>query len=146
MDSDSEFVVLDTSVVSILFNEDDDERYPYYQKRIAGRRCLISFQTVEELLYWRIAGTWGAARTLRLRDHIAQYEIVWPDDVLVHISARLRSDLKRIGRTLDVADAWIAATAPMCQCPLPPTTATSARSPGCPSSNRTNRGRTTRGW
>lgn len=118
MDSGSEFVVLDTSVVSILFNEDDDERYPYYQERLAGCRCLISFQTVEELLYWRIAGTWGAARSLRLRDHITQYEVVWPNNVLVHTSARLRSDLKQVGRTLAAPDAWIAATALMHQCPL----------------------------
>ncbi len=118
MDSSRGSVVLDTSVVSILFNKDKDERYPYYQELLAGRPCLISFQTVEELLYWRIAGSWGVARTMRLRDHVTQYEIVWPNDVLVHISARLRSDVKEMGRTLDVADAWIAATALMRQCPL----------------------------
>ena len=74
-----ECVVLDTSVVSILFNEADDRRYHYYQERLAGRRALISFQTVEELLYWRYARAWGEARALRLRDRIAGYEIVWPD-------------------------------------------------------------------
>ena len=59
MATGSGFVVLDTSVVSILFNEADDERYAYYQQRVAGRRGLISFQTLEELLYWRIAGAWA---------------------------------------------------------------------------------------
>jgi hypothetical protein len=118
MATDSGLVVLDTSVVSILVNEDDDERFPYYQEQIAGRRALISFQTVEELLFWRIAGTWGAARSLRLRDHIAQYQVVWPDNALVNISARLRSDFKSMGRTLAAADAWIAATALLRQCPL----------------------------
>ena len=118
MATGSEFVVLDTSVVSILFNEADDERYPYYEERVAGRRGLISFQTLEELLYWRNVGAWGQARTLRLRDRIAQYQIVWPDPVLVDISARLRSDLRRVGRTLAAPDAWIAATALLRQCPL----------------------------
>lgn len=118
MDSGSGFVVLDTSVVSILFNDAKDERYAYYQERLAGRRALISFQTVEELLYRRYAGAWGETRALRLRDRIAEHEIVWPDDVLVRISARLRSDLKRMGRTLAAPDAWIAATALMRQCPL----------------------------
>lgn len=118
MATGSRFVVLDTSVVSILFNEADDERYPYHQERLAGRHGLISFQTVEELLDWRIAGTWGAARTLRLRNHITQYEIVWPDDSLVSISARLRGDLKQMGRTLAAPDAWIAVTALVRQRPL----------------------------
>ena len=118
MSTDPGFVVLDTSVVSILFNEADDERYPYYQKRIAGRRALISFQTVEELMYWRNAGAWGETRALRLRDRIAEYEVVWPDPVLVDISARLRVELRRLGRTLAAPDAWIAATALMRRCPL----------------------------
>ncbi|MYA59434.1 MAG: type II toxin-antitoxin system VapC family toxin [Chloroflexi bacterium] len=118
MTTSSECVVLDASVVSILFNEADDRRYHYYQERLAGRRALLSFQTVEELLYWRYARAWGEARALRLRDRIAEYEIVWPDQVLVHLSARLRSDLREMGRTLDVADAWIAATALMRECPL----------------------------
>ena len=118
MATGSGFVVLDTSVVSILFNEADDERYAYYQQRVAGRRGLISFQTLEELLYWRIAGAWGQARSLRLRRRIAQYQIVWPDPILVDFSARLRGDLKRMGRTLSPPDAWIAATALLRQCPL----------------------------
>ena len=114
----SGFVVLDTSVVSILFNKADDGRFRYYQERLAAHRALISFQTVEELLYWRYAGAWGEARALRLRDRIAEYEIVWPSQVLVRISARLRSDLKQTGRTLAAPDAWIAATALLRQCPL----------------------------
>ena len=32
MEAGFEFVVLDTSVVSILFSEADDERYPYYEE------------------------------------------------------------------------------------------------------------------
>lgn len=116
----SEYVVLDTSVVSILFNEADDERYASYQERLAGRRGLISFQTLEELLFGMRGSGWGDARKRRLREHIDRYEVVWPgaETDLVDISARLRDDLKRMGRTLDAADAWIAATALMRQCPL----------------------------
>ena len=116
----SEVVVLDTSVVSILFNEADDERYAAYQERLAGRRGLISFQTLEELLFGMHTSGWGEARKRRLRRHILRYEVVWlePESKLAAISARLRSDLKLMGRTLDVADAWIAATALLRQCPL----------------------------
>ena len=118
MATGSDFIVLDTSVVSILFNEADDERFSFFQERVAGRPGLISFQTTEELLYWRNAGAWGKTRTMRLRRHIARYQIVWPDEDLVDLSARLRADLKRAGRTLDAPDAWIAATALRLQCPL----------------------------
>lgn len=41
-----------------------------------------------------------------------------PKSNLVAITALLRSDLKRVGRTLAAPDAWIAATALMHQCPL----------------------------
>ena len=120
MTSGSEFVVLDTSVVSILFNKADAVRCAYYQERLAGRRGLISFQTLEELLFGLHGSGSGEARTLRFREHIDKYEVVWlePESKLVAIAARLRSDLKRKGRTLDAADAWIAATALMRQCPL----------------------------
>ena len=115
-----EFVVLDTSVVSILYNKADAARCAYYQERLAGRRGLISFQTLEELLFGLHSSGWGVARTLRFREHIDKYEVVWlePESNLVAIAARLHSDLQRMGRTLDVADAWIAATALMRQCPL----------------------------
>ncbi len=115
-----ELVVLDTSVVSILYDEGDDERFAAYQERLAGRRGLISFQTLEELLFGLHSSGWGEARMLRFREHIDKYEVVWlkPESKLVEIAARLRSDLKGMGRTLDVADAWIAATALMRECPL----------------------------
>ena len=119
MVSDSGPVVFDTSVVSILFRRDaTDRRFSYFQEALAGRHGLISFQTLEELHYWRHAGGWGEARTLRLRDRIHQLEIIWPDSILAEASARLRADLKRAGRTLTAPDAWIAATALRRQCPL----------------------------
>ncbi len=120
MATGSELVVLDTSVVSILFNEADDERFAYYQERLAVCRGLISFQTLEELLSGMHSSGWGETRKSSLIRHIGRYEVVWPEpeSKLVAISARLRSDLKRMGRTLATADAWIAATALLHQCPL----------------------------
>lgn len=129
-----ELVVLDTSVLSILYDEEDDERYAVYQERLAGRRWLISFQTLEELLFGMHNGGWGEARRRRLSRHIRRFEVVWlePGSKLVTIAARLRSDLKRMGRTLDVADAWIAATALMRQCPLASDDRDSVGIPGLP--------------
>ena len=42
-------IVLDTSVVSILIRR--AESAAYYRERIAGRRAVISFQTLEELWF-----------------------------------------------------------------------------------------------
>ena len=47
-----------------------------------------------------------------------RFEVVWPTEELVGISADLRSKTRRIGRELKVADAWIASTAIMLDCPL----------------------------
>ena len=44
--------------------------------------------------------------------------MIWPNDRLVNVCAQLRADRKVAGRTLQSADAWIAATAILLQCPL----------------------------
>ncbi len=51
-------VVVDTSVVSIIYNHDD--RTPYYERPLAGRRSLISFQTLEELWFGTHKNDWGS--------------------------------------------------------------------------------------
>ena len=109
-------VVLDTSVVSIIYNS--DSRSEYYENQIKGRKSVISFQTLEELLFGPIKDDWGENRMTNLKRHIAQYEVIWPDAALVNISAQLRSERMKAGRGLKTADAWIAATAIMMNCPL----------------------------
>ena len=44
-------VVLDTNIVSYIFN--DDVRAPYYVSAISGLEPVISFQTLEEILIRR---------------------------------------------------------------------------------------------
>ena len=109
-------VVVDTSVVSILHRK--DERAPYYERRLTGRRSFISFQTLEELWFGAHNNDWGARRQAELVKHLQQYEVVWANDELVRISARLRSQRRSAGRELKSADAWIAATALLLGCPL----------------------------
>lgn len=58
-------VVVDTSVVSILWRGDDADAY--YRKRLAGKRLLISFQTLEELSFGAIKDGWGDRRRNQLR-------------------------------------------------------------------------------
>ena len=109
-------VVLDTNIVSYIFNR--DPKALYYQNHIRGQRALISFQTLEEQWYGAYSKGWGERRKSELAAHLKQYEVIWPSAELVERCARLRAGRRSIGRKLEVADAWIAATALMLQCPL----------------------------
>lgn len=109
-------VVLDTSVVSLIFG--GDSRAEYYKAEIAGLRTIVSFQTLEEMWYGACARSWGARRRNDLARHLEQYDIVWPAEELVDICAQLRCDRESEGRRLMNADAWIAATALVLDCPL----------------------------
>ncbi len=109
-------IVLDTSVVSILFRNAPDS--PYYARRIQGYGWIISFQTLEELWFGAYNNGWGNRRRDELQSHLRAYAVVWPDTDMVDISARLRSDSRRKGRPLSHPDAWIAATALSLDCPL----------------------------
>ena len=109
-------VVLDTSVVSILMR--GHEQANYYRRQIQGRLPVISFQTWEESWFGALKGTWGDKRKNALRKNLNRFQVVWPTPELVEISANLRVERERFGRALSTADAWVAATAIMLQCPL----------------------------
>ena len=116
MFSSHPLVVLDTSVVSIIYNQ--DQRAPFYENEITGFIPVLSFQTLEELHIWPIRRDWGDRRRNELMRHISQYEVIWPNLDLVRISAELRDERERAGRRLNTADAWIAATAILLECHL----------------------------
>ena len=112
----SSLIVLDTSVASLLWRGSAPVRY--YRRQIQGKRPVISFQTWEESWFGALKGNWGDKRKNALRKHLGRFTVVWPNSELVEISAHLRNKRERIGRSLTTADAWIAATAIMLQCPL----------------------------
>lgn len=112
----STYVVLDTSVVSLLMRE--RAQSDYYRAQIANRRLALSFQTMEELWHGAYHANWGEVRQDELAQQLGYYEIIWPNSRLVDICARLRAERKRAGRELGMADAWIASTALMLNCPL----------------------------
>ena len=109
-------IVLDTSVVSYIFN--DDSRGLYYKERILGDPCVISFQTLEEMWFGAFKGGWGDRRKNDLGLHLRQYELMWPTPGIVEVCAHLRAECMSAGREIQVADAWIAATAIFLDCPL----------------------------
>ena len=116
MESGQDFVVVDTNVVSFIFK--GGGRSLYYEAQLEEKRLFISFQTLEELRFGAFKGDWNARRGNELKRHLGGYEVVWPDQELVETCARLRSAREMIGRRLSTADAWIAATAIMLECPL----------------------------
>ena len=116
MSANPALIVLDTSVVSLLFRR--NEPVAYYRERIRGRWLLISFQTFEESWFGAVKDGWSNRRKNILRRHLDQFEVVWPNLDMVRISANLRSEREKAGRRLNTADAWIAATAILLECPL----------------------------
>lgn len=116
MEMNRNAVVVDTSVVSLIFRSDSRARY--YRAQLASRHPFISFQTFEELWHGAAYGGWGKPRKQDLRQHLERYVLVWPDEEMARISAELRAKRKRQGNEMDAADAWIAATAIALGCPL----------------------------
>ena len=109
-------VVIDSNVMSYIA-----KRSPiadYYLPYLAGREVVISFQTREEALFGAYLAGWGERRVNDLKQQMDQYEVHWPDDELVDLCARLRQQRQAAGRRLEVADAWVAATALYLECPL----------------------------
>src|SRR5437870_9427602 len=102
-------VVVDTDVVSFLFR--GDTRAEPYRPYLTGRVLTISFMTLAELDQWVLEHRWGAARQARLAEHLADYTIHPFDRDLCRWWATVRVACRRIGRPIEVADAWIAATA-----------------------------------
>ena len=112
----SDLVLLDSCVVSFLMTGKSPA--DFYEEKVDGLRTVISFQTTEESLFGAIKGGWGRRRMTALRQHLAQYDVVHSSPELVEISANLRSEREAAGRALNTADAWIAATALLLECPL----------------------------
>ena len=112
----SMYVVLDTNVISLFIQERPES--DYYRERIADLQPALSFQTLEELWHGAYHANWGRRRQDTLIQLPQQYEIIWPNQTLMHICAKLRAERKRAGRALGLADAWIASTALMLNCPL----------------------------
>ena len=116
MTSPIPLVAVDSNVVSYIARK--SPLAEYYLPHLQGRRTVISFQTWEEALFGAYLGNWGARRLNELEMQLAQYEVVWPNTDLIRISARLRQQRQAIGRRLEVADSWVAATALYLNCPL----------------------------
>jgi predicted nucleic acid-binding protein len=110
-------LLLDTNVVSILFNRNHSLRQTCIEA-VAGHQLVISFMTRAELLLWPAANNWGAHRRTALEEHMALYLTLFPDERTCAIWAAVLDQCRRAGQPIQTADAWIAASARQWACPL----------------------------
>ncbi len=74
--------------------------------------------TRAELLSWPKRNAWGETRIAQLQTRIDQFLTIYPDSRTCEIWSKIRFESRRRGRQIDVADAWIAATALQFDVPL----------------------------
>lgn len=74
--------------------------------------------TVAELERWAIQYRWGAQRTHWLHLHLARFTVIPSSPDLCRKWAEVIVAAQAVGRRIECADAWIAATALLYQAPL----------------------------
>lgn len=102
-------VVVDTDVVSLIF-----KRHSLSDKYLAaleGNQLVISFMTLAELRLWTRRRSWGSERWERLARFLDSFAVSHTDDALCDVWSAIRNDAFATGSVIDVADAWVAATA-----------------------------------
>jgi predicted nucleic acid-binding protein len=108
-------VVVDTMVISRLFDQRTDPVVDQYRAMISTIPVVLAFQTVMELRYGALHAGWGELRRLRLERRIAEFSIAQPDDAMISICAELRQECQQLGHPLGNkvhnGDRWIAAVA-----------------------------------
>src|SRR5436190_24068304 len=109
-------IVLDTDVVSFLFKA--DTRAQLYLPLLDNRQWFISFMTEAELEHWALLANWSEKRVEWLRVFIGRFAVVPSSHDLVVTWAEVMTAARRNGRRIETADAWIAATAVLYDCPL----------------------------
>ena len=105
-------VVVDTDVASKLFRE---ELPASWHDRLGTQELAVSFVTVGEAFYGAQRRRWGARQTARLERFYGYEFVVVPSRGhqvarMARTWGELRVDAERIGFTVPVNDAWIAAT------------------------------------
>jgi tRNA(fMet)-specific endonuclease VapC len=110
-------LLLDTNVVSILFNRNHRARDSCV-RAVAGHELAISFMSRAELLLWPVVNQWGDPRRTTLQRHLGLYATLYPDERTCEIWADIVAECRHAGRPVQTADAWIAASARQWGLPL----------------------------
>ena len=89
-----------------------------YLDSIEGQNLVLSFMTLAELALWADRRSWGAERRKRFSQFLTNFTTCHSDEPLCETWASIRHKAFVAGRPVDVADAWIAATALYLDIPL----------------------------
>lgn len=117
-------VVVDTMVISWLFDERPNPLADRYRSLIGPRPVLLTFQTVMELRYGALRAGWGDLRRRRMERRIAELSVIQADDELATTCAELRQRCRQLGHALGDkirihdGDRWVAAAALRLRLPL----------------------------
>ena len=109
-------VVVDTDVVSLVFKA--DSRAEKYVSALSAPDLLISFMTEAELERWILQARWGSERITRFRTYMKRFVSVPSSRDLIVRWAEVMVVARSLGRRIEVADAWVAATALLYDAPL----------------------------
>jgi len=109
-------IVLDTDVVSFLFK--NDSRAQAYLPHLTNREWTISFMTEAELEQWALLSNWSDKRVDWLRAYLAGFVVVPSSRDLILKWAEVMTAARKVGRRMETADGWIAATAMLYGVPL----------------------------
>jgi predicted nucleic acid-binding protein len=109
-------VVVDTDVVSLVFKR--DKRAESYLSALSVPHLLVSFMTEAELERWILQARWGPERVIRFRTYMRRFVSVPSSRDLIVKWAEVMVTARSAGRRIEVADAWIAATALLYAAPL----------------------------
>ena len=109
-------IIVDTDVTSYFLKE--DSRAGLYRPHLLGLPKIISFMTLAELRRWELQNNWGARRLKRAKEFLDEFSVIYADEKLCEIWAKIKSEAHRKGRPIETADAWVAAVALMFDVPL----------------------------
>ncbi len=109
-------VVVDTNVISYIFNR--HTLGVIYKAKLQGQMLFTAAQTVEELRYGAFKAKWGKVRISQLEVLFESFRVVQTTDLICTKCAEIRVQARQKGFVLDLADAWIAATALVLEIPL----------------------------
>ncbi len=109
-------LVIDTNVVSYLHRSDvlGDGYLALIDRRPAG----VTLLTLQELHYGMNLGRWGFKQRCSLDAILSTFAVLPARAVIAEVCGNLRAERERVGMPIDLADAWIAATALWYDLPL----------------------------
>jgi predicted nucleic acid-binding protein len=113
---DTNRIILDTDVISYLFNEKPQAEffYPY----LLNKSLSVSFITIAELFHGVIKDKWGDRRIAALKGFLVDFVILEYQYDLCLRWAEIKSNCELRGYPIEDSDCWIAACAKHYNCVL----------------------------